>query len=145
MFGAILFLACALSAHRTGLVSNVDGVVRLTESTGRGLEIQARGSAAPLAKLDGCVVEVRGPRLGKRLYPTRWSVQDAGDGWPPFVGILHRFGGNWLIDDQTTGRQITLSPLSVAALASAEGKLVLVQGFVDGPEQVRVVGWRLLE
>lgn len=145
MFGAILFLACALSAHRTGLIAAGEDEVVLTEAAGRAVRIRARGSAAPLAHLDGCVVEVRGPRLGARLYPRRWTVLDAGDGWPPFVGILRRYGGNWVIDDRMTGRVVVLSPLSVPQISEAEGHLVLISGVVDGPEQVRVMRWRRLD
>lgn len=140
-----LTLACALSAHRTGLVDVEDGAVSLVESTGRRWEVVATGDGAPLLFLDDCIVELTGPRLGGRQIVRTWTVRDAGDGTQPFVGRLRRYGVQWMIDDRTTGMPIVLEDTSVRDLAAKTGKLVMVQGYVVGAQQVHVVSWRALE
>lgn len=140
-----LMFGCALSAHRTGLVERQDAGLLLRESTGRSARLVASGDAAPLNQLDGCIVEVRGPRLGRRLLVHDWSVLDAGDGSAPFIGRLTRYGGNWLLEDRNTGRPVLLDERSAAALAAEEGHLLLVNGVVIGAQTVRVLSWRSLE
>lgn len=141
----MLLFACALSAHRTGLVSVADGVARLQESTGRASTLVTRGEGSALLFLDGCIVSVSGPRLGRRLTVTDWEVTDAGDGVAPFVGPLRRYGMQWIIDDRNTGMPVLLEEASLAGLEAEVGHLVLVSGYVVGAQTVRVVAWRALE
>lgn len=140
-----LALGCALSAHRVGLIHADGDAVELQEPDGRTFTIPPSGDGALFGALDRCVVDVRGPRLGRRLWVRDWQVQDAGDGSPPFVGRLRRYGGNWMIDDRRTGQPIVLDGKTVGQLAAWEGKLVLVRGLVVGAQTVAVVAWRPLE
>lgn len=145
MLLATLLLGCALSAHRSGLVGVEGERVTLTEPTGRAFVISPRGEGAVLQRLERCTVAVDGPRLGGRLWVRDWDVLDAGDGAPPYVGLLRRHGGNWVIDDRHSGRAVILEPRTVGDLAQEEGRLVLVRGLVVGAQTVSVVAWRALE
>lgn len=140
-----LLLGCALSAHRSGLVS-VDGEqVTLMESTGKVFSISSRGEGEILGAMEQCVVDVRGLRVGKWLFVRGWDVVDAGDGIPPFVGVLRRYGGNWTLEDLHSGQTVLLDPKTVGSLSQEEGRLVLVRGMVVGAQLVAVVAWRALE
>lgn len=138
-------MGCALSAHRAGLVEVRDGQATLMESTGRRWELDPRGEGATLLFLDGCIVEVGGPRLGRRQIVREWEVRDAGDGTQPYVGQLRRYGMQWMLDDRTTGMPLVLDETSVGELAAHTGELVLVQGYVVGAQTLRVVSWRALQ
>lgn len=140
-----LALGCALSAHRVGLIHADGDAVELQQPDGRRFTIPPSGDGALFGALDACVVEVRGPRLGHRQWVRDWQVQDAGDGSPPYVGRLRRYGGNWIIDDRRSGQPVVLDPKTVGSLASQDGRLVLVRGLVVGAQTVAVVAWRPLE
>lgn len=142
---ATLVLGCALSAHRSGMVQLEGERVTLVEPTGRSFRVAPSGQGALMRALEGYIVSVEGPRLGRRVWVRDWAVLDAGDGVPPFMGRLRRFGGNWLLDDRTSGQTIVLEPESVGDLASADGKVVVVRGLVVGAQTVRVLGWRVVE
>lgn len=140
-----MLLGCAISAHRTGLVRIDEERVVLVESTGRMFRVSPRGEGAILAELEKCLVDVHGLRLGRTLWVRSWTVIDAGDGSPPYVGVLRRYGGNWLLEDQGSGQKILLDPKTVGRLADEEGRMVLIRGMVVGAHVVAVVAWRALE
>ncbi len=140
-----LALGCALSAHRTGLVKADGEQVLLVEPTGRSFRVPEAGEGSVIGALEQCVVDVRGPRLGRIQWVRQWSVLDAGDGSPPYVGVLRRYGGHWMLDDRNSGQPVILDPKTVGALSAEEGRLVLIRGMVVGAQTVAVVAWRALE
>ena len=123
-----------------GAVRGVD----LVDQKGRRWHLVVTGEAAPVSRLDGCVVEVSGARLGRRVFVAEWRVLDAGDGSAPYIGVLRRYGSHWALDDRASGSTLLLAEPTFADLLTHEGQLVMVVGFVDGAHRVRVVAWRAL-
>lgn len=140
-----LLTGCALSASRTGLVRPEGDRVLLETYEGRRVVLALDAEAEPVRYLEGCVVVVEGPRLGRRVWVEDWYVQDAGDGSSGFVGLLRRHGSNLVIEDRNTGTTLRIDDLSAARLRGMEGHTVLLMGHVVGGGIVEVVGVRLLE
>jgi hypothetical protein len=138
---AAALVGCAPAAHR-GLARVGDrGQVTLLRPEGGTLRLSYDPAAAPLHQLAGCVLEVDGVRIGRRVRVQDWSVLDAGEGSAPFVGVLRREGMKWLLDDRNSGSTFALVPESMGRLTEQRGQLVLVVGFVVGPHAVSVVRW----
>lgn len=139
-------LACGLAgcmpaAHRGLARVGPQGAVTLLQPEGGTLRLVYDPATAPLHQLAGCVLEVEGPRLGRRVRVADWSVLDAGEGSAPFVGVLRRDGLRWMVDDRNSGSTVTLVPESMGRLTEQAGQIVLVVGFVVGPHAVSVVRW----
>lgn len=142
--GVILLLGCALRVHAVGLVEPAEAGVTLRELDGDTWSLVTQGGAAPVGWLHGCVVEVEGARLGRRLVVEEWRVQDAGDGSGGFVGTLRLHGARLLIDDRNTGTTLVVDDAVVPQLRAWAGQPVLLIGYISGPATVSPVAWRLL-
>ncbi|MEC7948049.1 MAG: hypothetical protein VX265_10805 [Myxococcota bacterium] len=140
----MLLVACSLHAPHTGLVQTGSGDLLMVGEHGERFRIVAREDASPLQHLEGCTVEVSGPRLGRRIWVDDWKVLDAGDGSMPFVGVLRRDGMQWSLRDRNSGSTVRLDPASLAGLEVHEGSPVLVIGYVLGAHRVNVVRWKAL-
>lgn len=133
---------CAIHAQKSGIVTEARGKVELLEISGHRTRLAGGEPPGALAALKGLTVDVEGPRLGRRLQVLSWSVRDGGDGSAPFVGPLDRYGSQWRIRDRNSGSVILLDEASMGALKALVGHLVLVTGFVVGPQRIRVVSFR---
>ena len=135
---------CALHTSRTGLVASAEGRTELQEPGGRTWRIGRGGEGEVVAGLDGCELRVEGSRLGRRLTVRAWEVRSAPGGGQPCVGRLSLFGSNGLIDDHSTGRKVIVDISGHEELATHEGSVVLVVGYVVGAQTVRPVLWRVV-
>lgn len=118
--------------------------MELVDIDGKQWELILSGDARALKSLGGCGVELEGLRVGKRLSVVDWRVTAAPDGSAPFVGPLIRHGSNLVIEDRTTNGLIVLEAKSSDQMDASVGDLVMVMGFVVGPQVIRVVAWRVL-
>lgn len=137
-------LGCTLSAHKTGLITVEDATVSLMEQSGQRCVLRVDAHGQELQYLDGCMVEVMGPRLGRQVFVRQWKVTDAGDGSQPFLGELHRMGMRWVLNDWSTQTTVILAGDRLAGIEQFAGQPILVVGFVAGPQEVTVVSWRVL-
>ena len=94
--------------------------------------------------LAGCTVSLTGARFGPFVVVRDWRVTDAGDGSAPYVGPLRDAGARLLLEDRNSGMPVFLTPDAPDELRQAIGHLVLVAGYVVGPQEVRVVHFRVL-
>jgi hypothetical protein len=90
------------------------------------------------------MAELEGRALGGRLRVTGWRITDAGGGSAPYVGVLQRLGIQWALVDQRTGHTMILHPESTQGMESVVGQLLLVEGFVVGSRELRVVRYKPL-
>lgn len=137
-----LLLTGACTVHRRGLVSSEGDRVLLTTATGRRLCLLTPADAAPIRKLQGCQVEVEGPKVGCKLIVHDWRVIDGGDGAMPYVGVLWRYGGRWMMLDRDSGSRVFFAIDEGDPLTRLQGHVVMVTGFVTGPSIVQPVSWR---
>ncbi|MEY3212923.1 MAG: hypothetical protein RIT28_3404 [Pseudomonadota bacterium] len=142
----VFALACAPRARVQGvLLTDEQGRMALIEPEGKSTRVHLTPTSAALTALEECTVAVTGPKVGRGVWARDWEVLTAADGSAPFVGRLELRGSNVILHDRQTGSMLMLSPESAAPLAPFDGDVVMVIGFVEGPNQVRVMGWRLLE
>ena len=139
-----LLLGCHMSAPHTGLLQSAGGRLEMVGEHGTTYRVVAREGAEPLAHLEGCTVEVTGPRLGRRVWADDWRVLDAGDGSMPYVGILRRDGMQWTLRDRNSGSTILLDTASLGGLEAHDGDPVLLIGYILGAHRVNVVRWKAL-
>lgn len=143
---ALLGLACAPRARVQGVLLTDDrGRLELVEPEGRATRVHLTPTSEALTALEECTVAVTGPKVGRGVWARDWEVLTAADGSAPFVGRLEVRGSNLLLHDRQTGSMLVLSPESAAPLAAFNGDVVMVIGFVEGPNVIRVMGWRVLE
>lgn len=143
---ALFCLACAPRARVQGvLLSDDQGRLELVEPEGKSTRVHLTPTSAALTALEECTVAVTGPKLGRGVWARDWEVLTAADGSAPFVGRLELRGSNILLHDRQTGSMLMLSPESAAPLAPFNGDIIMVIGFVEGPNLIRVMGWRVLE
>lgn len=138
---------CLAPARYAGLVEAPAGStgVLLHTPTGAVHPLRLGEDAALFSDLGGCGVVVEGPRLGRTVRVTSWTVTDAGDGSAPYIGVLDRQGMKWFVDDRQSGSLIELEAASLGGLEQHAGEVVLVAGYVAGPNRVNVVTWRVLQ
>lgn len=139
-----LLLGCALHQQRAGLVRPEDGRVWLDAYQGGQTPLILGPESEPLRYLEGCVVEVSGPRTPAGLVVEDWHVRDAGDGSGGFVGLLRAYGGRLVIDDRNTGSMLIVDDEQVPQLRAVAGQPVLLVGTVVGAGVVRVMAFRVL-
>lgn len=137
--------ACNPVFREAGLVTAGEGGVRLQSLGEPARRLVLDQEARPLHNLEGATVSVVGTRLGPWVWVRDWRVESAADGSEPFVGVLRQHGSNLVLDDQNSGMAILIDPVSIPSLTPWVGHLVLVVGFVTGAQQVRAVGFRVLD
>jgi hypothetical protein len=118
--------------------------VRLRVPDGHTWRLRLTEEAWPLRSLDGCTVQVEGRRWLRSFVVASWQVLDAGDGSAPFVGEVHRIGVNLMIEDRNSGMALILDEQGAENLSALEGHVVMVRGYIVGPQALRVVGYRVL-
>lgn len=138
----LLLLGCAVT--RVGLVEPADDRVWLRGLGGEVASLRLEGDAEPVRWLHGCIVEVRGPRLGRTVVVRDWRVLDAGDGSGNFVGVLRAWGGRLLIEDRNLGAVLVVDDALAGELRPWVDQPVLLFGYLSGPSTVTPVAWRLL-
>jgi hypothetical protein len=139
-------LVSCVASHR-GLIElrgeAAAGVVLCTPE-GRHITLRSAEEMGLLRALEGCTVEVTGPRAGGSLLVQDWSVVEAGDGSAPYVGVLRNHGSNLVIDDRNSGMPLVLDEASAALMSRHAGRMVMISGYVVGAQLLHVVNFRVL-
>lgn len=136
---------CAgLAVQGRGLVRVEGDVVTLAASSGRTRALRLDGDEVVLRAAEGLLVEVEGTLRRGDIDVDRWTIVEGPHGLAAFVGRLRADGsGLWL--DRGAGDAALRLDDSLAPAPDAVGRLVLVEGAVDGPYAVRALAWRVLE
>lgn len=126
------------------------GVVRVDEGEtlwlqdlgGARVRLASRDHGTELRALVDCSVDVTGPRALGRLWVRSYQVITGPDGSAPFVGLLTHRGTRLVVEDpRLTWPMFLNAPDDLAAYV---GHRVLVMGYVVGPQELQVVGYRVL-
>jgi len=140
----LLLAGCAVKGVQTGLVLEEKDQVYLVTEPGSRTRLVLEEHNTVIEGLLGCRIRVDGQtKLGSFIVDS-FEVLDAGYGAPPHVGVLNVQGGRLMMHDQTSGSLIELVGEGSDRLWDATGSLVLVNGVVVGPHQVRVMNHRIL-
>ncbi len=140
VLGLAVQVAC-LSPVR-GVVQPTAASVQVVDLEGRRYKLLLGDAGQPLRYLEGCVVDVEGPLVGRRVVVRDWTVITAEDGSAPYVGRLKRQGSNLVMEDRNSGSIIVLQADPRLGLSEWVDQPVMVVGYITGPHQVQVVGFR---
>jgi hypothetical protein len=141
--GLLLVSGCPF--HDVGLVRPVDDTTTLEDIDGFTYRlILTDADAAPLHYLDGHTADVWGTRLFHNVHVTDWKVIEGLHGMPAWVGTLEEKGVQLAILDRNSKAWYVLDRDATESLEPYVGKVVLVEGYVDGAQRVRVVYFRVL-
>ena len=141
----LLLAACAARGVKTGLVLEESDQIYLVTQPGERTRLILSDEMLAVEKLLGCRVKVDGQRKLGGLAVEGYEVIDAGFGAPPHVGVVQNQGGRLMMHDQNSGALIELVGEGSDVLWQVTDSLVLVNGVVVGPHQVRVMNHRVLD
>lgn len=147
MLLAVLGIAtggCAF--HAEGLVGPEGAVTVLNTLDGERYRLALDSEdTRPLAFLQNHTTEIDGTRVFRVVHVTDWKVLEGLHGMPTWVGVLQDQGGRNLgITDRNSDAFYVLDEGATGLLRPELGKVVLVEGYVEGPHQVHVVYYRVL-
>ena len=137
-------VGCGTNKAISGVLMPPDKQPMMMGNDGREWRLISKEADPILRGAMGASVQVTGTRLGRNLWVKDWKITDGGDGSAPFVGVLRRFGSQWLVDDQNSGVTISLVEESLGSLAEHEGEMVMFSGYVVGAHRINVVRWSLI-
>lgn len=135
--------ACAVSAR--GLVRPTDAGPQLIEPTGRTWDLRLPNDRARLLRhLDGEEVQVEGARRGGDLRVDTWSLREGTHGLQVFLGPVGERDGTVFVQDEVSGGPVRVDAATARALSAYREQVVLLEGYVEGAQAVRVVYYRVL-
>lgn len=137
---ALLATGCA--APIRGVVQPSGSAVAVVDLQGHAYKLMLGDAGQPLRYLDGCVVDVEGPQIGRRVLVRDWQVITASDGSAPYVGRLRRQGSNLIMEDRNSGSIVVLSADPQLGMAEWIDQQVMVVGYITGAHQIQVVAYR---
>ena len=138
-------LASGCAYHATGLVHPANVGAVFTEWDGDEHALVLSGDAVWLAALDGHTAEIWGQKAAKHVVVTAFRVHDGLHGLPTWVGLLTTRGVQLGIEDHNTGAWFAIQEDANAQLFPFVGEPVLIEGYQEPDERVRVMYWRPLE
>lgn len=144
---AVLGIAAGGCAfHAEGLVGPEGDVTVLNTLDGERYRLALETEdARPLAHLLNHTTAIDGTRVFRVVHVTDWKVLEGLHGMPAWVGVLQEQGGRRLgIADRNSEAFYVLDEGATDVLRPELGKVVLVEGYVEGPHQVHVVYYRVL-
>lgn len=138
-------LLCACAAHVRGVVTQVDTGPRLMEPEGRLRELRPVAPiAAEIRYLNGEEVLVHGTGLGRKINVERWELLAGTHGLQAFVGDLGASARGFGVNDRTSQAFYTIDEAAVDDLIAWTGRPVIIEGYVEGAQAIRVVYYRPL-
>ncbi len=142
---ALLLAQAGCAAQTMGIVHPAAprGVV-LDTPQGERYRLGLPRDAHPMRWLDGHLVEVEGTRIFKHLRVEGWSVLEGRHGLPVWVGPIEVRGSQVGMQDRNSGSFVFLDERAVPVLSPHAGRVVLVEGYVEGAHRIRVVYFRIL-
>lgn len=145
MRGALLlpmFFLLGCQAHLQGLVRE-DGASLLTP-TGRTVRVRGEGPGAELPHLVGLLVDVDGVRTPAGVRATEVRATEGSHGLSAWIGVLEGLGLQVGLHDRNSRAWYELEPDSAETLRELVGQPVFLEGYVEGPHEIRVLYFRVL-
>ena len=139
---SVLSAGCAHTAK--GMIGSSPTGVTLEELHGRQVRLVLGPESQPLASLTDHYVEVRGLRALGMFRVQKWWVLEGPHALPVWVGPLEVLGRRVGLRDHSSGAFYFLDE-GVKELLDEGGNWVVVEGYVDGPHEIRVMFHRLLD
>jgi len=141
---AALLAGCAVSL-RGAVYPDPSGRVVLHLAEGGTRRLLLPPDAAPLAGLDGEGVRIEGRRGLRGVTVRDWKVPEGTRGLQTWVGVLERRDGMLRMFDRNAGAQYLVDDRAHPWLINEVGRTVLIEGWVEGAQAVRVAYVRVLD
>ena len=116
----------------------------LLTADGAELRLLLDEDSAPLAYLDGHLAELWGKRVLRKLTVEGWVVMEGLHGLPTWVGEVVVGPGGVHLADTTTDEAYRVDDSGADVLREFAGLPVLVEGYIEDAQVVRVVYFRVL-
>lgn len=140
--GALIAVALAgCAVHRVGTVDAAADPVAIVSLEGGRERLMLLGDATGLRQLGEHLVEVDGRRSLGRIQVTTWRVLEGPHGFGVYVGPVQQLGVQIGVVDRASGELLVVDESTGRALSPLLGDEVVIEGYVDGPYHLRVIGW----
>lgn len=137
-------LAAGCAVHRVGLLDAADGPTALRSLEGEEERLLLLGDALMLRDLDNYMVEIDGRKGLGRIEVTNWRILEGPHSLPVWVGPVQVLGLKVGIADSSSGMIVFVDSPAARAMMDSAGDWVAAEGYVEGPQQIRVLYWRPL-
>ena len=138
-------LASGCAAHRVGLLETGEPPPVLQSIEGREEKLLLLGEAARLRALDGYLVEIHGTKGLGRIKVSHWRALEGPHGLPVWVGPVQVLGIQVGIQDTGSGMLVFVDNATAREMERYAGDWVAAEGYIDGPQRVKVLHWLALE
>lgn len=141
---AVLMGGCAVSAR--GVVRPDATGPSMVTLEGRTVSLRVgEGRTGLIEYLDGEEIAVEGRRFLGPIRVQEWTLKEGTHGLQAFVGTLQERGGGMLgVLDHGSQAFYTIDRKAADELIGEVGRPVLLEGYVEGAQAVRVVYYRVL-
>ena len=140
-----LLLLAGCPAHVKGMVRPLaEGGTVIETSEGEAWHLALSGRSRQLAYLDGHLTEVWGKGSRSKLRVERFRIHRGASGLSVYVGVLDVIDGELGLRDPDSVGFLRLDDGSLTDLLPLRGLPVLVEGYVEGAQRVKVVKYRVL-
>jgi hypothetical protein len=136
-------LGCAV--RRVGLLDATDGVALVSPEGGREPLTLVGEGPGRLRSLGAHLVEVTGRRAGRRVTVVSFRVLEGPSGFPVWFGPVQALGSQVALADPGSGNVLLVDRGAAEELRAYVGQWVAVEGYVEGPQQLRVLSFTVVE
>lgn len=138
-------LASGCAVHRVGLLETSEQPPVLQSIEGRRERLLLIGEATMLRALDGHLVEIHGTKGLGRIEVSRWRALEGPHGLPVWVGPVQVLGLQVGIQDTDSQMLVFVDDATAREMERYAGDWVAAEGYIDGPQRVKVLHWLPLE
>jgi hypothetical protein len=146
--GGAAVIACLGVAGCTtvlrGHVEHPDGDTVIVTEHGKSVRLTFNEETAPVARLDGDLIEVRGSKALGTLHVVDFVVIDGQHGLQVWVGPVQMSGLSLGVADRNSDRWYPFDASSVPDLRARLGQMVIVEGWLTPDFHVHVAYTRVL-
>lgn len=137
MLNLLLILGgCAVHGH--GVVVAADPpMMRLSE--GQEYTLRVDEGVRELTQITDVVVEYWGRKRGRVLTVDDYKVGEGPHGMPTWIGTLTASGARLGLQDRNSGLFYVISEEDVDQIEDLVGETLLIEGYVDGPHEIRLM------
>jgi len=142
LLSVLLSNACVV--HRKGTIKQHSERIVVEQFDGKMTPLILLGGASPLKFLEGYLVDLQGKKLFNQITVERWRVIQGLHGLTVWTGFVEKLGGQIGLRERTGGIFLQVNESAEGAFAGQIGRLVLVEGYIEGANQIHVVYYRNL-
>ena len=142
---AVFTWVAGCSFHASGLARPDGAGVSLEQMDGHIVRLVTGPESFPLRALDGHSITIDGQRIGRTVRVGAWTVDDGLHGMPVWVGPVRLMGAQIGIEDHNSQAFYWVDDDAARTLAPHADKVVLLEGYIDGPHRIHVLYWRSLD